>query len=203
MNKISTAIQLFQNMGSRYVAFRVLFELKKKSGLLKSEFPVNPPTKKFISLANWRTSSIPYFFDSKESLQIKKLPNDTLQKAFEKIENGYIRFFNADWILVGKDYDWITNPDSKFTYDVTKHWVEIPDFTTTQGDIKYVWEKSRFNYLLTVIRHDYHFSKNHDAFVLNEIESWIDKNPINCGPNYRCSQEISLRILNWTFALNY
>src|SRR6185312_9633867 len=33
--------------------------------------------------------------------------------------------------------------------------------------------------------------------------SWIKANPINQGPNYRCSQEISLRVLNWTFALYY
>ena len=40
-------------------------------------------------------------------------------------------------------------------------------------------------------------------YVFNEIEDFIDKNPINQGPNYKCSQEISLRILNWTFALYY
>ncbi len=41
------------------------------------------------------------------------------------------------------------------------------------------------------------------SFVFSEILSWIKSNPVNCGPNYYCSQEISLRVLNWTFALYY
>jgi hypothetical protein len=190
-------------MGSRYMAYRVLFELKRKTGLLKNKFPTNPNFKKFISVDDWRKSKIQYFFESKESLNFKKNPTEKLKLDFEKISNGEIQFFNSQWIALGKNYDWVTNPDSKFTYDKNKHWTEIADLTTTQGDIKYVWEKSRFNYLLTTIQHDYHFEKNNAAFVFDEIINWIENNPINCGPNYRCSQEISLRILNWTFALHY
>ncbi|MGH2563406.1 MAG: alginate lyase family protein, partial [Ginsengibacter sp.] len=54
-----------------------------------------------------------------------------------------------------------------------------------------------------IIRYDYHFNKECAEFVFSEIISWIEANPVNCGPNYRCSQEISLRVLNWTFALHY
>src|SRR5690606_39335330 len=45
--------------------------------------------------------------------------------------------------------------------------------------------------------------KDLSEFVFAEIESWIDANPINHGPNWRCSQEISLRVFNWCFALYY
>ncbi len=54
-----------------------------------------------------------------------------------------------------------------------------------------------------IIRYDYHFDKDCGELVFSEIISWINANPVNCGPNYRCSQEISLRVLNWTFALYY
>lgn len=54
-----------------------------------------------------------------------------------------------------------------------------------------------------VIRYDYNFDDDQSAYVFNEIEDFITKNPINQGPNYKCSQEISLRVLNWTFALYY
>ncbi len=190
-------------MGMRYVLFRVWFELQRKSGLLKNKFPVNPPTKKFISVDEWRKLNVPYFFESKENISFPKNPTEILNQSFQKIEAGEIYYFSSQWIQLGKNYDWVTNPDSNFTYNKNTHWTEIADFTATQGDIKYVWEKSRFNYLYTIIRHDYHFEKNHAKFVLDEIINWIENNPINCGPNYRCSQEISLRILNWTFALNY
>jgi hypothetical protein len=104
---------------------------------------------------------------------------------------------------LGKDFDWITNPESNYKYDSSKHWTEIADYSNKAGDIKYVWEKSRFSYLYDIIRYDYHFEKDCSAFIFSEILSWITSNPINQGPNYRCSQEISLRVLNWTFALNY
>lgn len=45
--------------------------------------------------------------------------------------------------------------------------------------------------------------KSHASFVFTQIIDWIHQNPLNCGPNYKCSQEISLRILNWVFALYY
>jgi hypothetical protein len=66
-----------------------------------------------------------------------------------------------------------------------------------------VWEKSRFSYLYTIIRYDFHFGSDQSAFVLHEILDWINKNPLNFGPNYMSSQEIALRLLNWTFALYY
>src|SRR5690606_12177276 len=50
---------------------------------------------------------------------------------------------------------------------------------------------------------DYHYEVDIGEFVFSEIDSWITANPINRGPNWRCSQEISLRIFNWCFALYY
>ncbi len=111
--------------------------------------------------------------------------------------------FNNVAADLGADYDWVTNPDSGFRYDVRKHWTEIADFSREAGDIKYVWEKSRFSYLYDIIRYDYHAGVDCAEIVFSDILSWIKSNPVNCGPNYRCSQEISLRVMNWTFALYY
>ena len=77
------------------------------------------------------------------------------------------------------------------------------DLSSEAGDIKYVWEKARFSFLYDVIRYDYHFEEDQSTYAFKEIEDFITKTPINQGPNYKCSQEISLRILNWTFALYY
>ena len=53
------------------------------------------------------------------------------------------------------------------------------------------------------MRYDYHFNEDHSAFVFAEIEHWINANPINQGPNWKCSQEISLRIFNWMYLLTF
>lgn len=190
-------------MGLRYTSYRIRHEVEKRLGFLKKKHPINPDTKNFISLEDWRKASTPFLIDEKELMQFEKQSSDDLKQKAAKILNGEICFFSSDWKKLGISYDWITNPETGFQYDISKHWSEINDFNPANGDIKYVWEKSRFTYLLTIIRNDYHFEENHSQFVFAEIESWIDANPINQGPNWKCSQEISLRLFNWLYALYF
>ena len=189
-------------MGMRYVAFRGYFELGKKAGLLKRKYPVNPSFQQYISLADWKRQSAVFFFDSRETINFPKTPTVALKDKIDKIRAGEFPFFNADFRQIGKDYNWLTNPDTGFKYNLN-HWLAINDFSKEAGDIKFVWEKSRFSYINTIIRYDYHFDEDCAEWVFSEIDNWIAANPINCGPNYKCSQEISLRLLNWIFALNY
>jgi hypothetical protein len=203
MNKLQQIMQLYQNMGGKYFAFRAWYEFRRKSGLLKSEFPINPEQKKYITLAQWREEAAPFFFRSRDALNIKKVKDDCLKEDARRILSGEIQFFSHEWNNLGKDYDWLTNPDSGYHYNINKHWTEVADLSKEAGDIKFIWEKSRFSYLYTIIRYDYHFDEDHSEYVFREIVDWIEKNPINQGPNYKCSQEISLRILNWTFALYF
>jgi hypothetical protein len=203
LSKLKLLWTLWQNMGSRYILFRAQYEFKRKTGLLKSEYPTQLEEKIYISLSNWRKTAAPFFFENKESLSFPKNPTKQLEAEANNILNGKIPFFSAEFKDLGKDYDWITNPDSGYKYDGKKHWTEINDFSQEAGDIKFVWEKSRFSYLYTLIRYDYHFEKDCSAFIFDEIESWLAANPLNCGPNYKCSQETSLRVFNWVFALYY
>ncbi len=175
----------------------------KRSGLLKKRFPQSPPYKQYISLNEWKEKKGQFFFNSKEELGFEKKPTDALKEWFDNYTKGKLLFFNSTSFDIGVDYDWLTNPDTGFNYEGTKHWTEVPDYSEKAGDIKYVWEKSRFSFIYNIIRYDYHFSEDCAAIVFNEMLSWIENNPINSGPNYVCSQETSLRILNWTFALHY
>jgi hypothetical protein len=202
-SKFNAGLNLIKNMGWRYTGFRIKHEFLKRSGLLKKKFPQSPPYKQYISLNEWKEKSGQFFFNSKEELGFKKNPSIVLKEWFDNYTNGKLLFFNSTVFNIGVDYDWLTNPDTGFGYDVKKHWTEIPEYSANAGDIKYVWEKSRFGFLYNIIRYDYHFNKDCAAIVFDEILSWIEKNPINSGPNYVCSQETSLRILNWTFALHY
>lgn len=190
-------------MGARYVSFRLFFELKRRLGLLKAEYPTNPPVKLFKTLDEWRKQSPKFLFSSKDGLNVPVNPTPELKQAAEQILVGKLKFFSATEYDLSKDYDWITNVDTGYKYDINKHWTEVNDYSKEAGDIKYVWEKSRFSYLHTIIRYDYHFNVDQSAFVFNEIKDWIAHNPINQGPNYKCSQETSLRLMNWTFALHY
>lgn len=198
---IKQALHIIHNMGMRYTLYRISHEIEKRTGVLKKKHPQNPPFKQFVSLDEWKNNLPNFAISERELINFEKVGNSELKQKTEKILKGESCFFSSEWKSLGLKYDWITNPDSDFRYDITKHWSEIDDFSLEMGDIKYVWEKSRFSYLLTIIRNDYHNQEDHAEFVFAEIENWIEANPVNQGPNWRCSQEISLRIFNWCFAL--
>lgn len=190
-------------MGLRYVIYRISYEGKKKLGYLRRVHPVNPEVKNFITLDEWRQQKFQFSDISQTNIIGKRNPSTKLAEKAEKILRGEVQFFSHEWKNLGQDYDWVTNPDSGYIYSNQLHWSDIPDYSPECGDIKYVWEKSRFTYLLTLIRYDYHFEKDLSQYVFSEIENWIDANPVNQGPNWRCSQETSLRIFNWCYALAY
>lgn len=203
MNKLSRGFQLLRNMGWKYFFFRIQYEVRRKSGLLKKLYPVVLPDAVFLSLADWRKNAVPFFFSDKEKLNMKEPEIASLSEKVKRMAEGEFCFFSSEWYRLEKEYDWVTNPDTGYKYDVTKHWTQVEDIVEEAGDIKYVWEKSRFSFLYDLIRHEQHTGEAHAAFVFFQILDWIHKNPLNCGPNYKCSQEISLRVLNWVFALYY
>ena len=109
-------------MGIRYVIFRILYIIKTKIGWKKISFPTNPVLKKHISLDNWKKNLPPFFFNGKEIKGVEKKPTEELKNNFENITKGIYLFFNKSKIDLGLDNDWITNPITKYKYDVNKHW---------------------------------------------------------------------------------
>lgn len=190
-------------MGLRYMVFRVAYELKKKSGYLKVKFPSVLEEVKFPSLDNWKINAQPFFqWEFSSPVKIADIEMDLLGRKVERLKEGKMQYFSSKWYKMGLD-EWHYNPISKHTYSKTKHWTQIPEFTNEAGDIKYVWEKARFSWVYSFIRYDQYSNQDSSEFVLSSIESFIHHNPINRGPNYICSQEISLRVLNWVYALYF
>ena len=203
LQKIKKIANLISNMGFRYLFFRIFYTIKTKIGWQKKAFPTQPKVSEYITLENWRNNLPPFFFYGKDIPNLPKEEKEILSETFQEIQKGIFTFFNKTKIELGTENNWLVNPSTGYHYDINKHWSEVQDLSKEAGDIKYVWEKARFSFLYDVIRYDYHFEKDQSTYVFKEIEDFINKNPINQGPNYKCSQEISLRVMNWTFALYY
>ena len=200
---LSDAVQVVRNMGLRYAIFRFWYEFQRRTGILKYRFPTSTDHKATIDLTDWRNLSVNFFFPGRpvvSSQSLNQFDYLSLAKRVKAFQNNQILFFGSTFYKVE---GWLTNPETGFQYDKLKNWTEVSDFSAEAGDIKLVWEKSRFTFLYNLIRYDYHFGKDQSETVFAMIESWIQENPVNCGPNWRCSQEITLRVLNWTFALQY
>ena len=82
----------------------------------------------------------------------------------------------------------VPNPDDSW-------WkIIVPELPT--GDIKAVWEMSRFTWLITMAQN----YKSGDREALTQINEWISdwtaNNKPNHGPNWMCAQETSIRLLH-------
>ena len=203
MPSIKTAIKVIRSKSLRYILFRSKYEFERRTGMLAGKYPTELKPVNIPSLAEWREKGCGWFFEDRDNLQLTKNKAPELKEKMEHILKGDVLFFSKSWKPLGLDYDWVTNPETGSHYDAHLHWTKVNDFSQEAGDIKFVWEKPRFSWLLTVCRYDYHFEEDHSEFVIGQILNWISKNPLNCGPNYKCSQETSIRILNWLFALNF
>jgi hypothetical protein len=70
-----------------------------------------------------------------------------------------------------------------------------------KSDIKVVWELSRFHHLV-ILGIAYNISCKNEYFeeFKNQIENWIEQNPIAYGPNWCVSMEVAIRAINLVMA---
>ncbi len=150
--------------------------------------------------AEWRAKNSPAFFFQ----QIQSFPKNIswdLKLAVEEAEKilaGETKFFEYTFEKTGFPPDWFLDPVSGIRLPSEKHWSQISDDGET--DIKFVWEASRFSQVYTLVRA---YAQNSDERFAEAfwslVEDWVEKNPPGRGPNWKDSQEISLRIMAWCF----
>lgn len=95
--------------------------------------------------------------------------------------------------------DWFANPFSDLPQpDASSDWWRIPDFGS--GDIKGVWELSRFDWVVAWAT----CAANGDLAALDRLNSWLadwaKSNPPYKGPNWKCGQESSIRVMHLVLA---
>jgi hypothetical protein len=192
---------LIRHMGLRYLFFRAWYELYKKIGLLELRFKKEFKVRTHISVDDWRnTHTDHFFFRNSDDLKFYPKVDADLNETIKNLYADRYEFFNS-----GVNYyvpNWLVNPETGYTYSLD-HWTKIPLYSKRNGDIKFVWEKSKFSYVYHFIRSDLANGTDHSERVFSDILSWVKENPVNLGPNYVCSQEIAIRVMNWTFALHF
>jgi hypothetical protein len=201
MNKLQQVYQLWKNMGPHYLWFRAKYEYRRTRGHLEKKYPTNVDTLQVLPLHQWQTElHATFFIDGREHLGAGAELDGHLKERVHRILNGETLFFSKQWKHVA---GWHTHPVTGYEYDKAQHWTKVIDLDPNAGDIKYVWERARFSFLYDVMRYDFHSGEDHAEWVFQQMESWINENPLNLGPHYKCSQEIALRVLNWMYALHF
>ncbi len=200
LTKVAGVKQVVDHMGLKYVGYRTLHALRTRMGYLTRRHPISPSLSPGISRQAFIENLPPYFFNTSD--RPDKKPSQSLRQQAKDLVEGRLTYFSHHVLKFETGKSWLKHPITNQTYPLC-HWSEIADLDPNQGDIKYIWEPSRFSFLYLLWRDDFHNDVDHAELIFSLIEDWIDNNPINAGPNYKCSQEISLRVLNWTWAIYY
>lgn len=97
--------------------------------------------------------------------------------------------------LPDKPPNWFANPFSDAPQpNASRDWWHIPDFEA--GDIKGLWELSRFDWAVAWATNVAHG----DTTALTRLNAWLAdwarENPPYKGPNWKCGQEASIRVMH-------
>ena len=100
-------------------------------------------------------------------------------------------------VLIDEPPKWLNNPiTGDRVGSKLEPWWKISDFDDTVGDIKLIWEQSRMNWVVAFAQR----ARNGDEGSLKRlnywISDWIESNPPYLGPNWKCGQEASIRVMH-------
>lgn len=187
MIKLIVLLQTIFKLGLGNVAYVAWYRFSLKSGLRKHRFQ----QRNFVVNGD-------FFSVAKPRLDYPEEWKSKLLSEADMIIDGRLPYYSYHWEQVGSPPDWSLNPFNDAHYpDVQKHWTELPDFHPGVGDIKNVWEASRFGWVVTLARA---YAVTGDEKYRNTLNTWladwVSKNPLNTGPHWKCGQEASIRLFN-------
>ena len=97
--------------------------------------------------------------------------------------------------------DWLANPfNGQRVAAPGRDWWQIPDFDPSVGDIKLIWELSRMDWVLAFAQR----VQQGDRAALDGLNAWLAdwcaQNSPYKGPNWKCGQEASIRVMHLAMA---
>lgn len=203
-------------MGPGWAAYRGWYALKKSSGLLRWMTPERRTSG--VDKCNGQGASVRAFLESQFSeffIDRNQLPDRQLLRrtacdegvartirVADDFAAGRFLYYSRTVVDHGRPVDWLRVLTHGASHHARTHWTRYPTFSPELGDVKTVWEPSRFAgafwlgraYALTG-------DEKYPAAFWELFESWVAQNPPNMGPNWKCGQEASLRAFAWLFAV--
>jgi asparagine synthase (glutamine-hydrolysing) len=151
-----------------------------------------------------RRAATPFFFKASDRArytpQLARWPGESAKRA-DEIASGVFPYFSHAAMRVDFPPDWHANPFSGQRAPSNRHWSKIGDFEC--GDIKVIWEPSRFAFAFTLVRAYWRTGEERHAETFwRLVEDWREMNPPQAGVNWKCGQEIAFRVMAWCFGLH-
>jgi hypothetical protein len=103
----------------------------------------------------------------------------------------------------GSEIDWNADPVTSRRWPLVFH-KDVPQDSTVFGDIKYVWELNRHQFLIDLGKAYWLFGDAAAASSAYRIlRSWIATNPYGIGVNWSCALEPAFRVWSWLWTYHF
>lgn len=220
MERIQRLHQMWRHLGPEWLAYRIGYAARMRTGVLRRKMPAtewdDQPLGSFLddasladaqSYLDYRRAQAPAFFflpssrvEYQRYFAVWDGEGATPLKQCEELGRGRLRYFEHTTAQAGFPPDWHANPFTGERTPTDVHWSEIGDFDS--GDIKIIWEPSRFGFAYSLVRSYWRTGDERFAEMFWQlVEDWRDHNPPQLGVNWKCGQEISFRVMAWCFGL--
>lgn len=216
-------IEVIRRLGIRWALWRTQYALRQRCGLLKRRFPAvdasglafgsvlqrDIPSQPEEYRAFRETQSVGFFIESgslpSQELLSRLMSREQIDRTIG-IADDYCRgrflYYSCHRHELRWPVNWILNPFTGGEHNASKHWCDTQAFSSELGDIKDVWEPSRFACAFWLVRaYALTADEKYAEAFWNLFESWCEQNPPNMGPNWKCGQETAFRTMAWCFAL--
>jgi hypothetical protein len=221
MKQLTLAWQLLRHFGPGWLAYRLWYAIQVRSGWLRRKTPSfdwtarplrdwlsDPQLADPVRYLDYRRHAAPTFFFAPDHMatyhdyfaawdeRSARTPIDTA----DALQRGTFTYFEGQPVALGLPPDWHANPFTGQRAPADRHWSEIGDFAS--GDIKLIWEVNRFGFTYALVRAYWRTRDEHYAELFWQlVEDWRKHNPPYRGPNWKCGQEASFRVMAWCFGL--
>lgn len=157
----------------------------------------------------WYRFSVKYNINPVRRIQVDLVAGDCFKPTDLPIINAQA---NRQWIEQQTYFGWYVIADTQPPHwhkncmtgveieNPLRPWWQIPDFNPRVGDIKTVWEASRFDWCVGFAQQ----VRLGDAEYIGKLNAWISDwrqhNPPYLGVNWKCGQEASIRVMHLAMA---
>ena len=190
--------ELLRNYGFAFVAWRSAWEIALRTRYFERRLPQHS-----LAASTVQIDRAPFFLPVDLGTLAGNVgnPERAIAQA-DDIRAGRFTWFGRHQYEVGSPPPWFRSPVGDEDWPHDRHWTRIPELSRSRGDIKWIWELSRFGHTFALARaYALTQATNYAETFWTHVEDWIACNPPETGPHWRCAQEMSLRVLAWIFGL--
>lgn len=220
---LGLAIRTVRQLGAANVARRAYHAFRLRAGLIERIDPADAfgpadltarlrPGETIGAMLKRRWQGhIPFFFQGGQlaafrphlERMIAPVARDALLADAAAVADGRVRFFSRWTADLGSPIDWHLDPVTGRRWPADRHWRHYGQFDPSLGDIKMVWEASRFTHAFLLTRaYALTGDARHLRLGLRLIDQWIEANPPALGVQWNCGQETTFRLMGWLFLLH-